>query len=131
MKVLIDQVSDKYTSIGLRLSNLRVLFIMATSIILIDTTVQQIQTMKMSALGVVRGTLRVCYVHAAESPPWTAARQAPLSKGLSRQEYWSGLPCPPPGDLPDPGTELRSLMPPALAGGFFTTSIAWEAHSEL
>ena len=48
--------------------------------------------------------------------------QAPLSKGFSRQEYWSGLPCPPPGDLPDPGIEPASLMSPALAGGFFTTS---------
>ena len=40
---------------------------------------------------------------------WTVARQAPLSMGLSRQEYWSGLPCRPPGDLPDPGVEPRSL----------------------
>ena len=52
----------------------------------------------------------------------TVARQASLSMGFSRQEYWSGLPCPPPGDLPDPGTELLSLMSPALAGGLFTTS---------
>ena len=51
------------------------------------------------------------------SPP-----QAPLSVGFSRQEYWSGLPCPPPGDLPDPGIEPMSLMLPAMAGGFFTTS---------
>ena len=43
--------------------------------------------------------------------PWTGAHQAPLSMGFSRQEYWSGLPCPSPGDLPDPGTEPRS---PAL-----------------
>ena len=43
--------------------------------------------------------------------PWTVARQAPLSMGFSRQEDWSGLPCPPAGDLPDPGTEPRS---PAL-----------------
>ena len=50
--------------------------------------------------------------------PWTAAHQAPLSMGFSRQEYWSGLPCPPPGDLPDPGIELTS---PAWAGGFFIT----------
>ena len=49
--------------------------------------------------------------------PWTVARQAPLSMGFSRQEYWSGLPCPPPGDLPDPGIEPASL---ALAGEFFT-----------
>ena len=48
-------------------------------------------------------------------------RQAPLSMGLSRQEYRSGVPCPPPGDLPDPGIEHASLMSPALARGFFTT----------
>ena len=50
--------------------------------------------------------------------PWTAARQAPLSRGFPRQEYWNGLPFPPPGDPPDPGMELISL---ALGGGFFTT----------
>ena len=50
--------------------------------------------------------------------PWTVAHQAPLSMEFSRQEYWSGLPCPPLGDLPDPGIELMS---PALAGGFFIT----------
>ena len=54
--------------------------------------------------------------------PWTVAHQAPLSMGLSRQEYWSVLPCPPPEDLPDPEIKLISLMSPALAGGFFTTS---------
>ena len=48
--------------------------------------------------------------------------------GLSKQEYWSGLPWPPPGDLPDPGIEPTSLMSPALAGRFFTTSATWEAH---
>ena len=42
--------------------------------------------------------------------------------GILRQEYWGGLPCPPPGDLPDPGIEPASLMSPALAGGFFTTN---------
>ena len=42
---------------------------------------------------------------------WTVARQVPLSMGFSRQEHWRGLPCPPPGDLPDPGTEPES---PAL-----------------
>ena len=44
-----------------------------------------------------------------------------LSMGFSRQEYWNGLPCPPPGDLPNPGTEPASSVSPALAGGFFTT----------
>ena len=53
---------------------------------------------------------------------WTVAHQAPLSMGFSRQEYWSGLPCPPPGDLPNRGIEPTTLMSPALAGGFFTTS---------
>ena len=59
--------------------------------------------------------------------PWTVAHQAPLSMGFPRQEYWSGLPCPPPGDLPNLGTEPASLLSPALAGGFFTTSATWEA----
>ena len=48
--------------------------------------------------------------------------QAPLSMGFSRQEYWSGLLCPPPGDLPNPGTEPASLMSLALAGRFFTST---------
>ena len=48
---------------------------------------------------------------------------------FSRQEYWSGLPFPPPGDLPNPGIWKKpaSLTSPALAGGFFTTSATWEA----
>ena len=49
--------------------------------------------------------------------PWTVACQAALSIGFSRQEYWSGLPFPSPGDVPDPGIEPMS---PALAGEFFT-----------
>ena len=44
-----------------------------------------------------------------------------------RQEYWNGLPCPLPGDLPDSGIEPTVLMFPALAGGFFTTNASWEA----
>ena len=59
---------------------------------------------------------------------WTAARQAPLSMGFSRQEYWSGLPCPPPGDLPNPGIDSMFLMSPALASGFFTASTTREAQ---
>ena len=57
---------------------------------------------------------------------WTVAYQAPLSMGFSRQEYWSGLPCPSPGDLPNPGIEPTSLNSPALAGRFFTTRTTWE-----
>ena len=62
--------------------------------------------------------------------PWTAARQAPLSMEFSMQEYWSGLPFPPPGDLPDPGIEPTSLMSPALAGGLFSPGATWEARCE-
>ena len=58
---------------------------------------------------------------------WNVAHQAPLSMRFSRQEYWSGLSCPLPGDLPYLGMEPTSLMSPALAGGFFTTSATWEA----
>ena len=58
--------------------------------------------------------------------PWTVAFQAPLSMGFSRQEYQSGLPFPPPGDLPDPRIEPESLMSPALVGRFITTSATWE-----
>ena len=58
---------------------------------------------------------------------WTVARQAPLSMGFSKQEYWSGLPFSSLGDLPDPGIKPTSSVSPALAGGFFTTSTTWEA----
>ena len=51
------------------------------------------------------------------------AHQAPLSMGCSRQELWSGLPVPPPGDLPNPGIESASLMSPALAGGCLTAAL--------
>ena len=53
---------------------------------------------------------------------WTVARQAPLSMGFSRQEYWSGLLCPPPGELRDPGIEPASLRSPALVGRFITAT---------
>ena len=59
------------------------------------------------------------------------ARQAPLSLGFFRQEHWSGLPFPPPGDLLNPGMEHESLTSPALAGGFFPVSTTWEAHDTL
>ena len=59
------------------------------------------------------------------STPWTVAHQAPLSVGFPRQEYWSGLPCPPPGDLPHPGVKPASTRSPALAGGFFPTNATY------
>ena len=72
-----------------------------------------------------------CFSHVQLSvTPWIVACQAPLSMKFSRQEYWSGLPCPPPGDLPEPGIELSSLTSPALAGGFFTASATQVALRE-
>ena len=56
-----------------------------------------------------------------------AAHQAPLSMEFSRQEYWSGWPCPPPGGFPNPGIKPMFLTSSALEGGFFTTSATWEA----
>ena len=60
---------------------------------------------------------------------WTVACQAPLSKGFCRQDYWSGLPFHPPGDLPDLGIKPVSFASSALAGEFFTTDTTWEAPS--
>ena len=57
--------------------------------------------------------------------PWTITHQAPLSVGFPRQEYWSGLSFPPPGDLPKPGIQPVS---PELAGGFFTTEPPGKQH---
>ena len=60
-----------------------------------------------------------------------AACQTPLSMGFSRQEYWSGLLYPLPGDLPNPGIEASSPKSPALAGGFFTANGNWEAPGKV
>ena len=95
-------------------------------------------------IGVVYFMVLVCDIHWTSSiwmyvykissvvynsfHPLTIAYQAPLFMEFSRQEYWSGLPFPPPGDPPDPGIEPMSLMSPALATGVFTTSNTWEAH---
>ena len=74
----------------------------------------------------------VACMHAPSSDSFetlgTTARQAAPSKAFSRQEYWSGLPCPPPGELPDPGMETASPPSLALAGKFITTSAPWEAQ---
>ena len=58
---------------------------------------------------------------------WTVALQAPLLMRFPRQEYWNGLPCPPPGELPDSGIEPTSLMSPTFTGGFLNTCAPWEA----
>ena len=72
----------------------------------------------------MHASLQSCLTFAT---PWTVAHQAPLSMGFSREEYWSGLPFPTPGDLPDPGTEPTSLASFALGGGLFTASATLEA----
>ena len=59
---------------------------------------------------------------------WSVSLPASSVYEISRQEYWSGLPCPPPGALPDPGIEPASLKTLALAGRFFTTNATWEAQ---
>ena len=61
---------------------------------------------------------------------WAIVHQVPLSMGFFGQEYWSGLPCPSPGDLPTPRIKPTSLMSPTLADGFFTTSATWEAQDK-
>ena len=60
---------------------------------------------------------------------WTIACWVPLSMGFSRQEYWSGLPCPPPGDLPNPGIEPTSLTSPALAVGSLQLASPAKLHA--
>ena len=69
---------------------------------------------------VFQGCARACLFSRVQlfATSWTVVHQTLLSMGFPRQEYWNGLPCPPPGDFPDPGIKLSS---PALAGGFFTT----------
>ena len=82
-----------------------------------------------------KGLLSMCCVYELSrfsrvqlfATPCATARQAPLSMGVSRREYWSGLPFLSLGDLPDPGIEPASLRSPPLASGFFTTSATWEA----
>ena len=69
-------------------------------------------------------TLPACVLNRVFVTPWTAGHQTPLSLGFSRQEYWSGLLFPSPGNLLDDA--LMKPGPPALAGGFFTTSASWE-----
>ena len=68
--------------------------------------------------------MHMCSIMSNSATPWTVACQAPLSMGFPRQEYWSGFPFPPPGDLPNSGTEPMSPVVPALVGRFFIT---WEA----
>ena len=74
--------------------------------------------------------MHVCVLSGFFVTVWTLACQAPLSMGFSRQDYWSGWACPPPGDLPNPGIEPVSLTSPALEGGFFNTSATRAVYSK-
>ena len=77
----------------------------------------------------LRGSTLVLGLSVSSDPatPWTMARQAPLSTGLFRQEYWSGLPCPPPGDLPNPGIKPRS---PTQQADSLLAELRWPALGE-
>ena len=79
-------------------------------------------SLPLSCLGFLGG-VRACGLSCVQlfATPWTVAHQAPLFMGFSWQEYWNGLPFPPPGDLPDRGIKLASLVSPVLAGRFFAT----------
>ena len=84
----------------------------------------------LNCVGGLTGVLLLLFgrsvVSTSFATPWPVVCQAPLSRGFPRREYWSGLPFPSPGDLPDSGIEPPSLLSPARAGGFFTTSATWE-----
>ena len=71
---------------------------------------------------------QVASVVADSATLWTIACQVPLSMEFSRQKFWGGLPCLPPGDRPKPGIEPAILRSPALASEFFTTSTNWEVQ---
>ena len=74
-------------------------------------------------IGLLMSCVCVCELNFSvvshSATPWTVAHQAPMSMEFLRQKYWSGLPFPSPGDLPDPGMELTSPASPSLTGGFF------------
>ena len=68
---------------------------------------------------------QVCMLSRLTETPWTVAHQTPLFIGFSRQEYWSGLPCPSLGDIPDPGIKPSTLVSSALTNRCFTTCATW------
>ena len=74
--------------------------------------------------GVLAKSLQLCLTLC---DPMDCSHSGSSVHGILQQEYWSGLPCPPPGDFPDAGTDPTSLTSPALAGEFFTTFVTWEA----
>ena len=92
----------------------------------------QILCVTFNCLGIYVRVCPVAQLCLTLCDPWTVAYQALLSMEFSRQEYWSGLPFPPPGHLPNPRIEPTSLISPALIGGFLTTEppgkpmVIWE-----
>ena len=105
-----------------------VIFVMTDSVLSFLLTGFNIQPINYNILDFVR----VCSVFSCNrlfATPWTVAHQDPLTMGFPRQEYQSGLPFPPPGDLPNPGIKPASLISPTLAGWLFTSSTTWEAQS--
>ena len=82
-------------------------------------------------MGRFCGSMHMCSVASDSATLWTVAHQAPLSMGFSRPEYWSGLPHPPPGDLPDPGIEpcLLCLLPWQMDS--LTTSATWKRQKPI
>ena len=89
----------------------------------VSTTIRQMETQS-SKVVCVRVLSYFRHVQLFVTP-WTVAHQAPLSVRFSRQEYWSGLPCPPPGDLPNPGMEPESPVSPELQVDSLPLSHRW------
>jgi len=85
---------------------------------------KRIKVVKSGVYALILSSRYVCMFSPVQlfETMWTTARQAPLSMKCSRQEYWSGLPFPSPGDLPDPGIKPKSLVSPSWAGGFLATT---------
>ena len=97
--------------------------------IVINNTVIKQRLYEKVETHVVLFNTRVVILAISDSLP--GPHQAALSRGFSRQQYWSRLPFSSPGDLPNPGLKLGSLPSPGLAGGFFTSSATWEAQCPL
>ena len=111
------QVSRKITRKYLNMLNIKRTLVVITVMILMVVQLAKPQEGNVHC--------QVASVVSDSATPWTVARQAPLSMEFSRHEYWSGLPFPPPWDLPDLGIELVSPASPAFAGRFFTISTTW------
>ena len=97
----------------------------------LTNTVKEAEKQSLTSLFYLHRWIACMYANSLQSrltlcDPMDSSLTGSSVHGIIWQEYWSGLPCPPPGDLPHPGTESRSLVSPALSGGFFTTSATWE-----